>query len=147
MEIGTTKGKISKIETGTQDISSNWLALIAEALRIRPGDLMRSPDRMHPLDMAFMAARDCLPAVEQGKVIGYIESKVSEVLSQVGQKRPAESGAQNSLDTIRNEPTDAELLMPTLLPDLRVSELGPNAGKAPAKGRSVSGKPSSLPKR
>lgn len=46
--MGTNKGQVSKLERGAQRMNDYWISLVADALGIEPGDLLRdpaSPDR------------------------------------------------------------------------------------------------------
>jgi transcriptional regulator with XRE-family HTH domain len=42
-KMGTTKGTISKLETGAQPLRDKWVALSSLALGIQPRDLLRHP--------------------------------------------------------------------------------------------------------
>lgn len=41
--VGSTKGKISKLESGKQKLGGDWIAKISKALGVEPSDLLRPP--------------------------------------------------------------------------------------------------------
>ncbi len=44
-EIGTTPQTVSRLETGTMTLSTDWLVRLGSALKVSPTDLLDSPDR------------------------------------------------------------------------------------------------------
>jgi transcriptional regulator with XRE-family HTH domain len=49
--MGTTKGQVSKLETGRQQFNDKWILGYAEALGLEPRDLLRHPETPSAADL------------------------------------------------------------------------------------------------
>lgn len=90
-KLHTTKGTVSKLETGERDLSEAWIKKYAKAFEITPADLMRhpgtpAPKPRHPAEAPIAASSIPVELVRIGLEVlarkcGMSDNSVSEVVS------------------------------------------------------------------